>query len=293
MPNYPVYIDVEVLSSSGTDVFYPLRIETPGVSSGKVTITVAGTQEGDVISSGSYYEVKEGTQVTATLKTPLASRLSLLSIRAYAPDGTWQSIPLIATGGTVPNSITFTMPATEVVIRFTIHEQALPDPSPDPTPVYYDITLPAVQGAVTDPVAGTYSVEAWNSFKFYLTLDKDYDQSEPVVTTDWGEVLKPRSSDGAYVLPFVRQDITIRIDGIRQNASVANEEIGMAAKGFSLYCEGNILYIRSERMEKAYIYHLGGALVRTVQVMTGVQPVTLPSGAYIVRMGEKSQKVIL
>ena len=185
------------------------------------------------------------------------------------------------------------MPATEVVIRFTIHEQALPDPSPDPTPVYYDITLPAVQGAVTDPVAGTYSVEAWNSFKFYLTLDKDYDQSEPVVTTDWGEVLKPRSSDGAYVLPFVRQDITIRIDGIRQNASVANEEIGMAAKGFSLYCEGNILYIRSERMEKAYIYHLGGALVRTVQVMTGVQPVTLPSGAYIVRMGEKSQKVIL
>ena len=114
-----------------------------------------------------------------------------------------------------------------------------------------------------------------------------------MVTTDWGEVLKPRSSDGAYVLPFVRQDITIRIDGIRQNASVANEEIGMAAKGFSLYCEGNILYIRSERMEKAYIYHLGGALVRTVQVMTGVQPVTLPSGAYIVRMGEKSQKVIL
>ena len=293
MPNYPVYIDVEVLSSSGTDVFYPLRIETPGVSSGKVTITVAGTQEGDVISSGSYYEVKEGTQVTATLKTPLASRLSLLSIRAYAPDGTWQSIPLIATGGTVPNSITFTMPATEVVIRFTIHEQALPDPSPDPTPVYYDITLPAVQGAVTDPVAGTYSVEAWNSFKFYLTLDKDYNQSEPVVTTDWGEVLKPRSSDGAYVLSFVRQDITIRIDGIRQNASVANEEIGMAAKGFSLHCEGNILYIRSERMEKAYIYHLSGALVRTVQVMTGVQPVTLPSGAYIVRMGEKSQKVIL
>ena len=29
MPNYPVYIDVEVLSSSGTDVFYPLRIEPP------------------------------------------------------------------------------------------------------------------------------------------------------------------------------------------------------------------------------------------------------------------------
>ena len=290
MPNYPVYIDVKI--ESGSDpAFYPLRIETPGVSSGKVTITVVGTEDDDVISSDSYYEAKAGTQVTATLQTPLANRLSLLSIRAYAPDGSWQFIPLIASGGTVQNSITFTMPATEVVVRFAIHEQALPDP--DPTPIYYDITLPAVKGAVSDPVAGTYSVEAWDSFKFYLTLDKDYNQSEPVVTTDRGEVLKPRNSDGAYVVSSVRRDITIRIDGIRQNASVANEEIGTADEGFSLHCADNILYIRSDRTERAYIYNLGGALVRTVQVMADVQAVTLPGGAYIVRIGEKSRKVIL
>ncbi|WP_287331563.1 GLUG motif-containing protein, partial [Parabacteroides sp.] len=58
-----------------------------------------------------------------------------------------------------------------------------PTPPPPPAPIYYSVFLPSVEGAVTDPVAGTYDVESWSTFRFYLTIDTAYSQSQPVVTT--------------------------------------------------------------------------------------------------------------
>ncbi len=297
MPDHPVYVDVKIQAvSGGNPGSYPLTVETPGVSAGKVTVTVTTKADGNLTPSGSSYNVKTGAQVTARLQTPLASRLSLLSIRGYAPDGSWQLTPLVGTDGEEPTEVTFTMPSKAVVLRFTIHEETTPDPGPGPTPgpdpVYYDITLPVVEGAATDPVAGTYRVKAWDSFLFYLTPDKNHDQSVAVVTTDRGDMLTPRSSDGAYVVERVRQDITVRIEGIRSNPPVANEEIRKEVEGISLYRSGNTLYVQSDRAASVGIYTFGGSLVRTVKVEAGVLPVELPRGAYIVRMGEKSQKVI-
>lgn len=40
-----------------------------------------------------------------------------------------------------------------------------PNPEPDPTPIYNTVTLPAVEGAVTDPVAGKYEIESWFNFR--------------------------------------------------------------------------------------------------------------------------------
>lgn len=293
MPNHPVYIDVKIQPSGTGDGLYALSVETPGVSAGKVTVAVTGEPDGDVVADGTSYRVKAGAKVTAKLQTPLAPRLSLLSVRGYAPDGSWQLTPLVGTGGKEPTEVTFTMPAAAAVIRFAIHEESIdPGPGPTPGPVYYGITIPAVEGAATDPVAGTYRVKAWDSFLFYLTPDKDHGQSVAVVTTDRGDVLAPRGSDGAYVVKSVRQDITVRIDGIRPNPPVANEEVGKEAEGISLYRSGNTLYVQSDRASSVGIYTFGGSLVRTVKVEAGVLPVGLPRGAYIVRMGEKSQKVI-
>ncbi len=86
-----------------------------------------------------------------------------------------------------------------------------PTPPPPPAPIYYSVFLPSVEGAVTDPVAGTYDVESWSTFRFYLTIDTAYSQSQPVVTTSRGETLQPRTSDGAYLLKYVRTDVEVYI----------------------------------------------------------------------------------
>ena len=105
-----------------------------------------------------------------------------------------------------------------------------PTPPPPPAPIYYSVFLPSVEGAVTDPVAGTYDVESWSTFRFYLTIDTAYSQSQPVVTTSRGETLQPRTSDGAYLLKYVRTDVEVYIDGILLNPPpVANEPIRAAA----------------------------------------------------------------
>ena len=104
-----------------------------------------------------------------------------------------------------------------------------PTPPPPPAPIYYSVFLPSVEGAVTDPVAGTYDVESWSTFRFYLTIDTAYSQSQPVVTTSRGETLTPRTSDGAYLLKYVRNDVEVYIDGILLNPPpVANEPIRAA-----------------------------------------------------------------
>ncbi|WP_289227689.1 GLUG motif-containing protein, partial [Parabacteroides goldsteinii] len=46
-----------------------------------------------------------------------------------------------------------------------------PTPPPPPAPIYYSVFLPSVEGAVTDPVAGTYDVESWSTFRLFLTID--------------------------------------------------------------------------------------------------------------------------
>ena len=120
-----------------------------------------------------------------------------------------------------------------------------PTPPPPPAPIYYSVFLPSVEGAVTDPVAGTYDVESWSTFRFYLTIDTAYSQSQPVVTTSRGETLTPRTSDGAYLLKYVRNDVEVYIDGILLNPPpVANEPIRTAAPEPEIWSENACLCIR-------------------------------------------------
>lgn len=225
MPDYSVYIDVVIQPSVSGDVSYALSIETPGVSAGKVKISVTGEKDGDVTASADSYLVKVGAKVTATLQTSLSPGLYLLSVRGYAPDGSWQVTPLVGTDGKVPSEIIFTMPAAEVVLCFSFDQQSIPDPGPDPIP------------------------------------DPDPDPSpdpDPDPTPD----------------------------------PVANEKVATATTSFCLRRSGNILYICNDRSGTACIYTFGGSLVRTVNVAAGEQPLSLPRGMYIVRMGEESRKII-
>lgn len=159
--------------------------------------------------------------------------------------------------------------------------------------VYHTVTLPAVEGATTDPIAGDYEVEAWGSFRFYLTLDKEYDKSEPVITTDRGETIQPRSSDGAYIVKYVRSDVQILIDGIIKNPDpVGNETV--TANQSKVWAAEGYLHIEAGTDGQAYIFTADGRLQK-LQPLTAGQAIALPlpEGVYLVRIGDERFKVLL
>ena len=169
-----------------------------------------------------------------------------------------------------------------------------PTPPPPPAPIYYSVFLPSVEGAVTDPVAGTYDVESWSTFRFYLTLDTAYSQSQPVVTTSRGETLQPRTSDGAYLLKYVCTDVEVYIDGIEKNNPVANEPIRAAAPEPERWSEDACLCIRlSEGLPTSLvrIFTPEGRLLDSFRSTPGLIRRQLPTGIYIVQVGATVRKV--
>ncbi|WP_305257049.1 GLUG motif-containing protein [Parabacteroides goldsteinii] len=169
-----------------------------------------------------------------------------------------------------------------------------PTPPPPPAPIYYSVFLPSVEGAVTDPVAGTYDVESWSTFRFYLTIDTAYSQSQPVVTTSRGETLQPRTSDGAYLLKYVRTDVEVYIDGIEKNNPVANEPIRTAAPEPEIWSEDACLCIRLPEgllTSPVRIFTAEGRLLDSFGSTPGLNRRQLPTGIYIVQVGVTVRKV--
>ena len=177
-----------------------------------------------------------------------------------------------------------TLPATATV-------NSIPDPDPEPT--YYTVTLPSVEGATTDPLAGSYDVESSDNFRFYLTLDADYNQSVPVVTTSRGETITPRTSDGAYIVKYVHSDLVISIGGIVKNPPpVANAEI---QSGTRIFTRDGSLFITTDRPARAQVIALTGQLIRSLSLPAGTTRVdALATGVYIVRLDDgMTRKVII
>ena len=172
-----------------------------------------------------------------------------------------------------------------------------PTPPPPPPTVYYTVSLPSVEGAVTDPSAGSYEVESWDTFRFYLTPEPDYSESEPVVTTSRGETIMPRTSDGAYLVKYVRTDVEIFIDGIVKNLPpVANDPIRAASSEPEIWSEDACLCIRlPEGMPTSpvRIFTPEGRLLHAFRSTPGLNRRQLPTGIYIVQVGDTVRKVLI
>lgn len=243
------------------------------------TLTV-NQEDGTSISSGD--KVLGGTKLTIT---------------AEASEG-YQVNELLVNSTPFTSGDVLTV-SSDITIAVTITKKPEPTPDPDPTPkpdpdptptVYHIVTLPQIEGATTDPVAGEYEVEAWSSFRFYLTLDEAYSQSSPIVTTDRSETITPRSSDGAYIIKYVRQPIAISIDGIIKNPDpVANETID--ANSPKVWTKDSYLHLQTPQPETVFIYTFNGTLLKKLTNLSGNKTLWLPQGNYIVLIGKERFKV--
>lgn len=243
--------------------------------------------------NGNKLVLKAGADITVSDQDKVADKTVLTVSGVPASGYTLESITVTPKGGqaaTLSNNSTYTMPESEVTFAATFKGTTPPTP---PATVYYNVTLPAVEGATTDPVAGEYEVEAWGKFRFYLTLSKDYNQSAPVVTTDQGETITPRDSDGAYIIKYVRQSLEIFIDGVVKNPDpVANEKI--ETNHPKIWKTDNQLHIQAATDGEGLIYTPDGKLQTVCKLTAGeVKTVQLPAGIYFIRIGKESIKIIL
>lgn len=189
-----------------------------------------------------------------------------------------------------PYTITVTVKKKTEEPEEPVNPPVEPEKPIEPT-VYHTVTLPSVDGATTDPAAGNHKVEAWGSFRFRLTLDKDYDLSKPVVTTDYGAVIASQGEDGVYVINFVNRSFEIRIDGVVKNPDpVANAEI---QSGIKVWTNNHQLFIRTDKPEEVSVYTFSGQLQKKFRSEVGDRFISLPSGTYIVLIGDERFKVIL
>lgn len=188
---------------------------------------------------------------------------------------------------------------SDVKVEATFSKIPEPEPEPNPEPgpgpdypiTYYSVMLPQVEGITTDPEAGEYKVESWSSFRFYLTLAPEYDQSTPIVTTDRGETITPRTSDGAYLIKYVRSNVEIFIDGVVKNTgSVANGSV--EADGINIRASKGILDIHVPQPETVSVYSFSGLLLHSRELVAGDTHLPMPSGTYIVKVGDKVVKVM-
>lgn len=167
-----------------------------------------------------------------------------------------------------------------------------PDDPDDPAPVHYTVTLPAIEGATTDPAAGSYEVESWGSFSFLLTLDEGYrTDSHPVVTAR-GETLTPNASTGKYTIQHVRSDITVEITGIVKDVATGNETL---SDGFHITTSGGLLLVTVPRAIRLYLTDTSGRLILTRQLPAGDTRIDdLAAGVYLLTLeGEKTKKIII
>ena len=250
-----------------------LHIVSPTGGTLKVT-----DKDGNELSDGS--KIVSGTLLTLSYTESPNYRFS-----EYLSGSSADNLRTLA-GNTIP------MPATDLYLSARFNYE---DPTPPPAPIYYSVFLPSVEGAVTDPVAGTYDVESWSTFRFYLTLDTAYSQSQPVVTTSRGETLQPRTSDGAYLLKYVRTDVEVYIDGILLNPPpVANEPIRTAAPEPEIWSEDACLCIRLPEglpTSPVRIFTAEGRLLDSFRSTPGLNRRQLPTGIYIVQVGKTVRKV--
>lgn len=259
-------------TETGGDIVKAKIVTITQPSHGELTVKWVENNRENILDDGD--QVPAGTKLTLSL----------------TPNSGYQGGKIYVDGQPLTGS-TYTV--TDDVIISASDITQTPDPEPEPVPpVYHTVTLPAVEGAITNPIAGDYDIEAWDNFRFYLTLDKEYDQSEPIITTDRGETIQPRTSDGAYIIKYVRQPIVIKIDGVVKNPDpVANETVDTG--GIKIYTANGYLHIQAPQPEQVHIFTPDGRLLKAFRTSGNEEQIALPKGIYLIRVTNQCVKVVL
>ncbi|WP_455632301.1 C10 family peptidase [Parabacteroides sp.] len=179
--------------------------------------------------------------------------------------------------------ITLTVPDKAKVLM--IQAKAEKDPTP-PSPTYYSISLPSVEGAMVVADGSTY-VEEGSSFSFTIRLDPEYDQSKPVVKAN-GAVIEP-DAEGVYHLSAVYGDVTIEIEGVVKNMPTGTDDAETGQP--TAWATEGVLHVYMPAKADLRVYAFQGGLIYAEDAVIGERTIAPGQGVYIVVIGEKRFKL--
>lgn len=155
----------------------------------------------------------------------------------------------------------------------------------------YPVTLPQVENAHTDPVAGTYPVGYGTSFRFILTLDQGIAPDDVHVYANGTELHNStlRSNILSYTISEVTAPVDITIEGT--DNPTGNQ---LPTSGVDVTAEKGRLKITnySGRIVHVAVYNLHGQLVSSCKVNMNTI-IDLPPDVYVVKTGTVTTKIII
>ena len=159
-----------------------------------------------------------------------------------------------------------------------------------PAATYYTVTLPSVEGATLSKQAGDHTVEEGYSFTFAITLDENYSESIPVVTTDRGETIIP-DTNGRYKINNVAEDIVVSISGIVKNLPTSIKSIETDTK---IWTADGTIFIHTSSPQQIQVVNLAGSTLFYRNIPVGDTRLNgLAAGVYIVHLSREMPRKII
>lgn len=162
-----------------------------------------------------------------------------------------------------------------------------------PSAIKRQMNIPYTTNAIISHT-GTFYIASGQNFTFNITPTGTNAGLVPVITTnrtsipDSEGVKIEDNKDGSYTVTIlsVQQSININIDFATTNEAIEGDH--------KVWTDNKLLYISSTLNSTAFVYNTVGALIKTV-VLSADQTasLTLPEGLYIVKLGNKTYKVVL
>ncbi len=187
-----------------------IRVQTPGVSSSlaEVKLETADANGGwSAVEAGST-SIPEGTRVRASLTLPTEDKgtFSLLGLAGYATDGSWSLLPV---GGVdASKAVAFDMPASDVVLRYTIgYEAKIADEPKADGPEEPKVEVPEIVWPENPVLVITKEIEEEHQQSLSERLT-EVAPSDPETVTELVDI-SLQLSDGERVQPGEGQVVTV------------------------------------------------------------------------------------
>jgi hypothetical protein len=157
----------------------------------------------------------------------------------------------------------------------------------EPELVHYSLELIETEGISVEPDFGLFTIIEGSGFEFTAEALEGYDVTTLRVFVDNLELL---AVDGIYALGNINKDhkVTFLID--EEENSTSNENVN--ADVTTISTETGRILINAPAATEVQIVNIQGSVVYGA-IISGNTEVALPSGMYIVKAGEKIQKVVV
>jgi len=161
-------------------------------------------------------------------------------------------------------------------------------------PTYVKVSIPYVNGIITDYAPGIHTWKSDTSITLSVTAEPGYSLTEVSVKGN-GQVLpllltESDENTHIYDLGNLLSDMVITIEGVKFTG-VSSEIIQESAASLSSL-PGNLL-IKAVETVDLLIYTPIGTLYSHQQVTAGTTTIPLPQGIYFIRLDDKSYKVMI